>query len=89
MMMGRRLEATLAPDLILPTIVQSVAEALKLPYAAIALYTDDRRPTTTTHHRRSLVVSRWSSPRKASGTPILPRAWFSAPRLFALMSRIF
>jgi signal transduction histidine kinase len=39
--LGRRLEATLAPDAILPTIVQSVAEALKLPYAAIALKQDD------------------------------------------------
>jgi signal transduction histidine kinase len=35
--LGERLEATLAPDAVLPTIVQSVKEALKLPYAAIAL----------------------------------------------------
>ncbi len=34
---GRRLEATLAPDAVLPTIVQTIAEALKLPYTAIAL----------------------------------------------------
>ena len=32
---------TLAPESILPTIVQSVAEALKLPYAAIALQRGD------------------------------------------------
>ncbi|HEU5100066.1 MAG TPA: GAF domain-containing sensor histidine kinase, partial [Roseiflexaceae bacterium] len=38
--LGRRLEATLAPDAVLPTIVQSVAEALRLPYAAIALQQD-------------------------------------------------
>ncbi|HET8628616.1 MAG TPA: sensor histidine kinase [Thermomicrobiales bacterium] len=35
--LGRRLEETLAPDAILPTIVETVAGALKLPYAAIAL----------------------------------------------------
>jgi signal transduction histidine kinase len=35
--LGRRLEATLAPDAVLPTIVETVAEALKLPYVAIAV----------------------------------------------------
>ena len=35
--LGERLEATLAPDAVLPTITQTVREALKLPYAAIAL----------------------------------------------------
>jgi signal transduction histidine kinase len=35
--LGRRLEATLAPEAVLPTIVETVKEALKLPYAAIAL----------------------------------------------------
>ncbi len=34
---GRRLEATLAPDTVLPKIVQTVKEALRLPYAAITL----------------------------------------------------
>ncbi|HEV2659229.1 MAG TPA: GAF domain-containing sensor histidine kinase, partial [Ktedonobacteraceae bacterium] len=34
---GRQLEATLAPDAFLPTIVQTVAQALKLPYVAILL----------------------------------------------------
>ncbi len=33
--LGRRLEATLATDALLPTIVQTVAQALKLPYVAI------------------------------------------------------
>jgi signal transduction histidine kinase len=33
--LGQRLEATLAPDEVLPTIVETVADALKLPYAAI------------------------------------------------------
>jgi signal transduction histidine kinase len=35
--LGRRLEATLTPDALLHTIVSTVREALKLPYAAIRL----------------------------------------------------
>ena len=35
--LGQRLETTLAPDAVLPTIVETVAKALKLPYTAITL----------------------------------------------------
>jgi signal transduction histidine kinase len=35
--LGEHLEATLVPDAILPTIVETVAQALRLPYAAIEL----------------------------------------------------
>src|SRR5439155_20354170 len=35
--LGSRLEATLAPEAVLPTIVETVAQALKLPYAAMTL----------------------------------------------------
>jgi signal transduction histidine kinase len=35
--LGSRLESTLAPEKVLPTIVETVAQALKLPYVAIAL----------------------------------------------------
>jgi signal transduction histidine kinase len=35
--LGRRLEGTLAPDTVLPTIVRTVAEALRLPSAELAL----------------------------------------------------
>jgi signal transduction histidine kinase len=35
--LGQRLEATLALDAVLPTIVETVAQALKLPYVAITL----------------------------------------------------
>jgi signal transduction histidine kinase len=35
--LGQRLEATLAPEGVLPTIVRTVAEALRLPYVAVAL----------------------------------------------------
>jgi signal transduction histidine kinase len=38
--LGQRLETTLAPDAVLPTIVETVAQALKLPYAAITLQQD-------------------------------------------------
>ena len=38
--LARRLEATLAPAAVLPTVVETVAQALKLPYAAIALGQD-------------------------------------------------
>jgi signal transduction histidine kinase len=39
--LGRRLEATLAPDTVLPTVVETIAQALKLPYAAILLKDDE------------------------------------------------
>jgi signal transduction histidine kinase len=35
--LGASLEATLAPESVLPTVVETVARALKLPYAAITL----------------------------------------------------
>ena len=35
--LGSRLEATLVPEKVLPTIVETIAQALKLPYVAIAL----------------------------------------------------
>jgi signal transduction histidine kinase len=35
--LGERLEGTLSPEAVLPTVIQTVREALKLPYAAIAL----------------------------------------------------
>lgn len=38
--LGERLEGTLAPEAVLPAIVETVREALKLPYAAIALPRD-------------------------------------------------
>ena len=43
--LGERLEATLAPDAVLPAIVSTVREALRLPYAAVRLE-DDAPPVT-------------------------------------------
>jgi signal transduction histidine kinase len=39
--LGQRLETTLAPDAVLPAVVRTVAEALKLPYAAIEVERND------------------------------------------------
>lgn len=39
--LGQRLETTLAPDAVLDTVVETVRDALKLPFAAIALRKDD------------------------------------------------
>jgi signal transduction histidine kinase len=39
--LGRRLEAALAPEAVLPTVVETIAQALKLPYAAILLKEDE------------------------------------------------
>ena len=39
--LGERLEDALAPEAVLPTIIETVREALKLPYAAIALKEGD------------------------------------------------
>ncbi len=41
--LGRRLEDTLSPAAILPTIVETVAQALRLPYASIELLGDEAR----------------------------------------------
>ena len=35
--LGRRLEAALVPEAVLPTIAETIAQALKLPYAAVLL----------------------------------------------------
>lgn len=40
--LGQRLDDTLSPEAVLPTIVETVAQALKLPYVAIALPAGDR-----------------------------------------------
>src|SRR5215469_3692651 len=47
--LGQRLEATLAPEAMLTTIVETVAQALKLPYAAIALKQGDAFTTAASY----------------------------------------
>jgi len=68
--LGQRLEATLAPEAVLPAIVETVAQALRLPYVAIALTTDDRRPTTDDSAPLWSIVNRQSSVVAAYGAPI-------------------
>jgi signal transduction histidine kinase len=47
--LSQRLEATLAPDAVLPTIVETVVQALKLPYAAVLLKQDDEFAIAATY----------------------------------------
>src|SRR5215216_4485356 len=47
--LGRRLEATLAPDTVLPTLVETIAQALKLPYVAILLKEGEGLRTTAAY----------------------------------------
>jgi signal transduction histidine kinase len=39
--LGQRLEGTLAPDAVLPSLVETIAQTLKLPYVAIEITTDN------------------------------------------------
>jgi len=52
--LGQRLEATLAPEAALRTIVETVAQALKLPYAAITLKQDYGEFVTAAEHGTSV-----------------------------------
>lgn len=47
--LGARLEGTLAPDRVLPTLVATVAEALRLPYVAIERHDPKGMRTVATH----------------------------------------
>lgn len=47
--LGRRLEAALLPNQALPTIVETIAQALKLPYVAIALRQGDASVVAATY----------------------------------------
>src|SRR5215218_538490 len=47
--LGKRLEATLAPEAVLPTLVETIAQALKLPYAAILLKDGERFRTAAAY----------------------------------------
>ena len=51
-LLGRRLEATAAPDTVLPAVVTTVSDALKLPYVAIELGDDQVFVTAAEHGTR-------------------------------------
>lgn len=76
--LGQRLESTLAPDLVLPTIVETVAQALKVPYVAIELTTDDRPPTTEAHFLFSALRHDESASNRVSTGILRPSASQSA-----------
>ena len=57
--LGQRLESLVAPDAVLPTIVQSVAEALKFPYVAIGLGTGAASEIAAAHGRPVEGLGRW------------------------------
>lgn len=65
--LGQRLEATLAPASVLPTIVETIGQALKLPYVALVLSSDDRFET----------AAAWGVPQ--AGTLALPLAYQGDP----------
>jgi signal transduction histidine kinase len=39
--LGKRLEAAIAPEIVLPTLVETISQALKLPYVAVGLFSGD------------------------------------------------
>jgi signal transduction histidine kinase len=46
--LGQRLEGTLAPDAVLPSLIETVAQTLKLPYVAIETVTDKHLESEST-----------------------------------------
>jgi signal transduction histidine kinase len=53
--LGRRLEATMQPEAVLPSLVETVAESLRLPYVAIEL-AGEGRPAASYGHLRGQPV---------------------------------
>ena len=51
MQLGKRLEATLAPNDVLPTLVETIAQTLKLPFVALMLGVDEASRTTVSYGR--------------------------------------
>ena len=49
---GRQLEHALVPDTVLPGVVRAVTEALRVPYAAVELVSDDGSSSVAAEHGR-------------------------------------
>jgi two-component system, NarL family, sensor kinase len=49
--LGQRLESSLSPEMVYPTIVETVSQALKIPYTAIALWQNGRLETVESFGR--------------------------------------
>jgi len=67
--LGNRLEATLVPEKVLPTIVETMAQALKLPYVAIALLPEQQLFTRTEVGTTTVAEGREVDIVAFSGTP--------------------
>jgi signal transduction histidine kinase len=64
--LGQRLEGTLAPDAVLPSLVETVAQTLKLPYVAIETMTENRSVSQPAADSSSIGLN---APRIAHGNP--------------------
>jgi signal transduction histidine kinase len=78
--LGQRLEATLAPEAVLPTIAETVAQALRLPYVAIALQQNDELVIAADYGDK---VTRWQGD-KVDAALITSDASLSPPHLVTL-----
>jgi signal transduction histidine kinase len=67
--LGQRLEGTLAPKTVLPTIVETIAQTLKLPYVAIALATQHQTSGAALDSQPSPVANEVMEMAAAYGTP--------------------
>ena len=67
--LGSRLEAALVPEKVLPTVAETVAQALKLPYVAIALLPEQQLFTKTEVGTASVAGEREVDIVAFSGTP--------------------
>ncbi len=75
--LGKRLEATLTPGDALPTIVETIAQALRLPYAAITLRRGDEFETAAEYGSpagRPLILPLTYGPETVGQLVLAPRA---------------
>ena len=57
--LGQRLEGAVAANTMLPTLVETVAQALKLPYVAVAVRQDGEEAILAAHGQRPAQVEVW------------------------------
>jgi signal transduction histidine kinase len=53
--LNQRIESAVEPEKVLPTILETITQALKLPFASIALYRDDKSEIVSQHGRSSSI----------------------------------
>jgi signal transduction histidine kinase len=70
--LGERLEATLAPEAVLPTLVETVALSLKLPFVAVALRANDPAGASSGEFEIVAQYPATVSPKPATDTVALP-----------------